>query len=198
VAIEKESHGGRFLFGFEEALGYSIGPVVRDKDGISVALVLCDLVSELKSSQQNLLDRLLEIYRVHGVHASAQHSIKLPGASGRAEIADMMTSLRGNPPEFVGSYAVVKRIDYQEKKVWVSGHLSGLEDSMPASNVLAFYLDDGTRILARPSGTEPKIKFYVESVVSIASDASLEAGESQAQTHLETIMAAFLGLVTPS
>ena len=198
AAIEKESQGGRFLFGFEEALGYSVGPVVRDKDGISVALVLCDLVAELKASNQSLLDRLLEIYRVHGVHASAQHSIKLPGASGRAEIEQMMTDLRAQPPESVGAYRVVKRIDYQEKQVWSDGTVTPSEENMPTSNVLGFYLEDGTRILARPSGTEPKIKFYFESVVSISDDDALEVGESQAQQHLDDIMRSFLGQVMPT
>lgn len=197
AAIEKEAGGGRFLFGFEEALGYSVGPVVRDKDGVSVALVLCDLVAELKASGATLLDRLLEIYRVHGVHASAQHSIKLPGASGRAEIAQMMMTLRNQPIETVGDLSVVKRIDYQEQTVWEQGSNRDYENSMPTSNVLAFYLEDGTRILARPSGTEPKIKFYFESVVSISAQESLAQGESLAQTHLKEVMQAFLACVNP-
>ena len=192
AAIEKESAGGRFLFGFEEALGYSVGPVVRDKDGVSVALVLCDLVAELKASGASLFDRLLEIYRVHGVHASAQHSIKLPGASGRAEIAQMMTTLRSQPIEAVGDLSVVKRIDYQKQTVWERGSNRDYENSMPISNVLAFYLEDGTRILARPSGTEPKIKFYFESVVAVSAQESLAQGESLAQTHLKEVMQAFL------
>lgn len=197
-AIEKEASGGRFLFGFEEALGYSVGPVVRDKDGISVALVLCDLLSELKDQDKTLLDRLLEIYRSHGVHASAQHSIKLPGASGRQQIEAMMSKMRAHAPVAVNALAVVKRIDYQEKTRWENGTDSAYEDAMPSSNVLGFYLEDGTRILARPSGTEPKIKFYFESVVHLGPSDSLQQGESMAKQHLNAIMTAFLGMVNPS
>ena len=162
-------------------------------------LRLCSVISrELKASNQSLLDRLLEIYRVHGVHASAQHSIKLPGASGRAEIEQMMTDLRAQPPELVGAYRVVKRIDYQEKQVWSDGTVTPFEESMPTSNVLGFYLEDGTRILEIHSGTYPKIKFYFESVVNISDDDALEAGESQAQQHLDDIMSSFLEQLMPT
>ena len=137
AAIEKENEGGRFLFGFEEALGYSVGPVVRDKDGISVALILCDLASALKSNGQTLLDRLREIYLVHGVYVSSQHSITLPGATGREKIAAMMEGLRTSPPTSVGRLTVETRIDYQQQSVVTQDGLRPLDVSMPVSNVLA-------------------------------------------------------------
>ena len=195
AAIEKERSGGRFLFGFEEALGYSVGPVVRDKDGISVALILVDLVSQLKGSAQTLLDRLREIYSTHGVHASSQYSVTLPGASGRAKIESMLSSLRDNPPETVGGLTVIKRIDYQLGLTTQDGQTQPLNGSMPPSNVLAFYLSDGTRILARPSGTEPKIKFYFECVVPLAAEESLTIGEDKANRQLNSVQQAFLNAV---
>ena len=192
AALEKEAHGGRFLFGFEEALGYSVGSVVRDKDGVSVAVVLCDLASELKAHDQTLLHRLKEIYLEHGVHVSAQHSIKLPGASGRVQIERMMADLRSNPPQAVGVLAVETIIDYQGKEVSRHGRTQHLPGSMPPSNVLAFYLNDGTRILARPSGTEPKIKFYFEVKVDLSPSQSLAEGEGNARVHLAAIQENFL------
>ena len=195
AAIEKEATGGRFLFGFEEALGYSVGSVVRDKDGVSVAVILCDLASELKGQNETFLHRLREIYLKHGVHFSAQHSIKLPGASGRTQIEEMMSSLRMNPPRLIGSLSVETVMDYQEKKVTRGAVTEPLSGSMPSSNVLAFYLDDGTRILARPSGTEPKIKFYFEVKVELESTQSLEEGERNARLHLASIQKDFLRLL---
>lgn len=195
AAIEKERSGGRFLFGFEEALGYSVGSVVRDKDGVSVAVVLCDLASELKAKDESLLNRLRDIYLTHGVHFSAQHSIKLPGASGRRQIEEMMSGLRSNPPVSIGPLSVETLMDYEKKQVIRAGVTQALAGSMPPSNVLAFYLDDGTRILARPSGTEPKIKFYFEVKVELESTQSLEEGEDNARLHLASIQNDFLRLL---
>ncbi len=195
AAIDKERSGGRFLFGFEEALGYSVGSVVRDKDGVSVALVLCDLASELKAKDETLLHRLRDIYLTHGVHFSAQHSIKLPGASGRTQIEEMMSGLRSNPPRLIGSLSVETMMDYQDRKVTRGPSTQPLAGSMPPSNVLAFYLNDGTRILARPSGTEPKIKFYFEVKVELKPTESLAEGEGNARLHLASIQENFLRLL---
>jgi phosphomannomutase len=152
---------GRFVLGFEEALGYSAGSVVRDKDGVSAALLLTDLAGHLAARGQTLRDRLDDLYRVHGVHVTDLHSVKLPGRSGSERIAAAMTALRSDPPTTLGGVpvAAVRDLSTREGRR-ADGTVFALD--LPASNVLAFDLADGSRVLARPSGTEPKLKFYAE------------------------------------
>lgn len=187
AAIQKESTGGRFIFGYEEALGYSIGPVVRDKDGISVALILSDLIAALKSKGQTLLDRLTELYRIHGVHMTRQKSLTLTGSAGRAQIEYVMNTLRTEQPRQFSNLNVVSCIDYQTRSMVIGDTTSPLTTSLPVSNVLEYALDEGSRILVRPSGTEPKIKFYFESVVPMSESENLSTAEANAQAQLKVV-----------
>jgi phosphomannomutase len=158
------AHDGPFVMGFEEALGYSIGEVVRDKDGISAALILLDLASNLKARNQTLWDALDRLDRKYGAHRSEQLAIKLDGQAGAAAIRGAMENLRSNPPtEIAGSEVVLLR-DLQSRVAMDCKTGASWPVPLPPSNVLEFTLSCGTRVLARPSGTEPKIKFYVEVV----------------------------------
>lgn len=154
LALEAQE-AGRFLLGFEEALGYSVGRTVRDKDGISASLIFCDLAATAKAAGQTVRDRLDDLYRRFGVFASAQHSAVRPGTEGAEEIADAMRRLRADLPAAIGSRSVTAVTDFasgeEHRQPW-----------MPNTNLVAMQLDGDARILVRPSGTEPKLKIYAD------------------------------------
>ena len=160
AALRGEEEGLAFVFGYEEALGYTVGPLVRDKDGIGAALRLAELARFLKRSGRTLLDRLDELLVAHGLSHQVQWSVVLPGAEGRARIDAAMAALRSSPPGRIGASPVVRVLDAEagEERVRGERRPSGL----PRSDVLAFQSEDGSRLTVRPSGTEPKIKFYLE------------------------------------
>ncbi|NNF05327.1 MAG: phospho-sugar mutase [Candidatus Eisenbacteria bacterium] len=188
-AIERKSEGLDFIFGFEEALGYTVSELVRDKDGVGAALVFADLMAFCKHSQKTALEYLAEIYAEFGVYLSAQKSLTLPGSSGLAKIQNMMAQLRENPPVTVGEAKVVSIADLQsgEEKNIGSGEISKL--SFPPSNVLRFRLDEGSQILARPSGTEPKIKFYVEVREDV--EGNLDKARGRAKSRMDSLLESF-------
>jgi len=158
------AHDGPFVMGFEEALGYSIGEVVRDKDGISATLILLDLASKLKESGQNLWHALDRIDRRYGAHRSQQVAIKMTGNAGARAIEGAMRSLRQDPPTELAGSELVQLRDIQSRIRMDCKTGASESVPLPPSNVLEFILADGSRVLARPSGTEPKIKLYVEVV----------------------------------
>ena len=161
-AIRGEKEGLAFVFGYEEALGYTMGSLVRDKDGIGAALRLAELARYLKTGGQTLLDRLDDLLVAHGLCHQVQWSVVLPGAEGRARIDAAMAQLRASPPGRIAASPVVRVLDAEagEERVGGERRPSGL----PPSDVLAFQSEDGARLTVRPSGTEPKIKFYLELV----------------------------------
>ncbi len=158
------AHDGPFVIGFEEALGYSVGDVVRDKDGISATLILLDLASNLKARGQTLLDAWKRMDERYGAHRSTQIAIKMEGADGAQAIQGAMKDLRENPPAELANNKVKRLRDVQTGISMDCTTGASSQIPLPKSNVLEFTLDDDSRILARPSGTEPKIKFYVEVV----------------------------------
>lgn len=185
---------GPFVLGFEEALGYSAGAVVRDKDGVSAAMLLLDLASACKARGETLLDHLADLYRRVGYAASKQVSLKLPGAAGQARIAEIMDGLRSSPPQELAGARVhtIRDVLSGEARDIATGRIRALD--LPASNVLAFDLSDGGRILARPSGTEPKVKFYFEVRATLGDGEPLAAAESRASARLTELESAFLAL----
>jgi len=156
AGLALESKGvGKFVFGFEEALGYTIGRVVRDKDGISAALVFTDLAAGLRDSGSSIVDRLAELWLRHGLWVSTQRSVVKSGADGAEQIQRAVGALGDDPPGQVGEYEVSKVVDYRvgaaERPPWLG-----------AQSLIELELGDGGRILVRPSGTEPKLKIYVD------------------------------------
>lgn len=143
------------LFGFEEALGYLVDPdKVRDKDGISAAIVFLDLVRNLKKQGKTLADYAEEFTQEFGAYVSGQISIRV---SDLSEIGKLMTALRNNPPSEIGGVKVAQAIDHTKTD--------------RQSDILVFVLEDGSRLIVRPSGTEPKIKFYLDARGTDAKDA---------------------------
>lgn len=156
AALDLEAAGeGRFLFGYEEALGYSVSRAVRDKDGISAAVVFADLAAGAKAAGETILDRLEALYRTYGLWVSTQKSVVRPGTEGLAEIAAAMHLLEERVPDELAGLKVVDSEDFR----------TGAEDRprwLGATPLVALHLEDGGRVLIRPSGTEPKLKIYVD------------------------------------
>ncbi|MDB4927581.1 MAG: phosphoglucomutase/phosphomannomutase [Myxococcaceae bacterium] len=191
TAIEAAARAGAlFLFGYEEALGYAVTPWVRDKDGVSAALLLAALASELKSQKKTLLDRLEEIYATHGLFVSAQHNVVAPGAAGQKRIADIMAAFRARPVESLGGRRVVAWTDFQAgvRRDAQGEHALGL----PPSDVLRLELDGGSRVMLRPSGTEPKIKYYFDHREPRVTGEAPEAQAARAAVNLAALRDAFL------
>ena len=150
-----------FLFGFEESYGCLIGTHARDKDGIAAVMALCEATAFYKEKGFTLWDQMMNIYKKYGYYKELTVSITKEGVSGAEEIKKMMENIRTNPPTKLGKYDVLEFRDY---KVGMVKNLKTLETkstNLPQSNVLYFDLSDNAWCCVRPSGTEPKIKFYI-------------------------------------
>jgi phosphomannomutase len=193
AAMAYEARGIDFLFGYEEALGYTVGDVVRDKDGIGTAMVFACLAAELWARGETLLDELERIHRRFGLFVSRQRSLTHIGSEGAARIAAMMTRLRTSPPEAIADHAVVARQDILEGKRYERG-ASPRPLDMPPSDVMVFELEGGHRVIARPSGTEPKIKLYFDVCEPLGPGEALSAAEARAAERLAALEKATLSL----
>jgi len=160
--IKEFEHSGEytFQFGYEESYGYLIGDFVRDKDAVQAALFGAEVAAYYKEQGKSLYDGLLEIFAKYGYYKEALQSITLKGKDGAEQIAQILVDFRSNPPKEIAGLQVVKIEDYQASKSvnFVTGNEE--EINLPTSNVLKFYLENGSWFCLRPSGTEPKIKFY--------------------------------------
>jgi phosphomannomutase len=195
-ALELEHEGYAFVFGFEEALGYCVGNVVRDKDGISAALVFAEMAAVLKARGGSVLAALDAIARQFGVFTSSQVNVVRKGASGALELRKMMDRLRASPPRAVADDAVVAVSDYQARTrtVLATGKTAPL--TLPPSNVLAFELASGSRIIARPSGTEPKAKFYFDVRQEVRAGETVEEATGRAVAEMRRLEGAFGAIAT--
>lgn len=155
AALALEADSQRYCFGYEEALGYAFGRAVRDKDGISAALAFAELAAEARASGKTVLDRLHALYRKHGLWVSAQHSVVLKGTAGAARIAQAMQRAVEAPPSELAGRAVSGVRDLQRAEpgapIWRGSALLAL-----------LTLGDRGRVFVRPSGTEPKLKMYID------------------------------------
>jgi phosphomannomutase len=182
-----EAAGQRMVIGYEEALGVMIGDAVRDKDGMSAALVLADCAAFERARGRSLLDRVDDLARRFGLHAKAQISVRYAVGDDVAAVA--LDRLRGETPREIADARVVAVTDY------AAGVRRGIDGSteqldLPASDMVGLELDDGGRVQARPSGTEPKLKFYLEIVEPV--DGDMEVIRKRAAARLEAVGAAFL------
>ena len=154
---EKEEN---YIIGGEESFGLMIGDKVRDKDAISAVALLCEMAAVEKNNGQTLFDKMKELYIQYGFYYETLISVTKKGMNGQKEIADMMAGYRANPPATINGSPVVEVLDYELQigKDLESGE--SWDMALPKSNVLQFVTEDGSKVSARPSGTEPKIKFY--------------------------------------
>ena len=161
AALIKEKEGKEnYIIGGEESFGLMIGDEVRDKDAISAVALLCEMAAYEKSKGRSLYAKMIDLYVEYGLYKENLVIITKKGMNGAKEIADMMEGYRTNPPKTIDGVAVAALLDYelQVGKNIQTGETYPI--NLPKSNVLQFLLNDGTKISARPSGTEPKIKFY--------------------------------------
>ncbi|MEL0606794.1 phospho-sugar mutase [Vibrio echinoideorum] len=158
IGMQLEDENNEFLFAYEEALGYTIGTQVRDKDGLSAIVVFAQLVEELKSQGRTVWDLLAQISFEHGVHTNAQRSIALD-----PDAPSIGSKLRAAQPKLIGDVTVSVIEDLQSSLRYVVGGDTETIN-LPSSDVLIYHLEDGSRIIVRPSGTEPKVKVYYETV----------------------------------
>ena len=172
------------VYGYEEALGYCVAPhLVRDKDGVSAALVTVELAAALRAEGRTLQDRLDDLAREHGVHATDQLSVRVAHLQ---QIADAMRRLRNTPPDRLGGLAVVRVDDLSEGS-----------DRLPPTDGLRFTLEEEARVVVRPSGTEPKLKCYLEAVTAVGED-GLAAARETAARRLEAVRGDLAGLTAPT
>ncbi|MEI0604727.1 phospho-sugar mutase [Brachyspira alvinipulli] len=176
--IEREKEG-TYLFGFEESFGYCINSNVRDKDGVSSCLMLAEVLAYCKDNNMTLADYLESIYEKYGYFYEETISITKKGADGAKAIADLMTYYRNNLPKEISGVQVETISDYEKKEVYDNTGKKIKDITLPKSNVLQYILADKTKITIRPSGTEPKIKFYFEVCVKESKDKRLAVAKEK-------------------
>lgn len=179
----RASHNTPFVFGYEEAIGYTIGELVRDKDGVSAALAVAELTMALHLQGKTLWTALDDLYAQHGVFASAQRSLALTAGA-----EPLGARLRRQPPSEIAGHAIQTFADLSSDRIQ---HADGRIEAwgLPASDVLIWWLDDDSRIIVRPSGTEPKVKCYYE-VIEQVGDGNVVAARTRADQRLQTLVAA--------
>ncbi|TBX54245.1 phospho-sugar mutase [Bacillus mycoides] len=179
----EESGQYEFQFGYEESYGYLIRPFCRDKDAVQSVLFACEVAAYYKSQGKTLYDGLLEVFKKYGFFREDLVSLTLKGKDGAEQIQKMMATFRGNPPKEVAGLTVVAVEDYKESIITTLQDGNKEEIHLPKSNVLKYQLEDGSWFCLRPSGTEPKIKFYFG-----VQDDSLQNSEQKLLTIKEDIM----------
>jgi phosphoglucomutase len=189
--IREKEASENYIIGGEESYGLMIGSKLRDKDAVSAVALLCEMAAYEKDKGKTLYEKLIDLYVQFGYYKEHLISITKKGMNGQKEIAEMMESYRENPPKTINGSPVVHLLDYELRKG--TNLLTGeeWEIELPRSNVLQFILADGSKISARPSGTEPKIKFYfsVHTTLKNAADFDSVPVRAELDTRIQGIIA---------
>ncbi len=183
----------KFICGGEESFGFMTGDFVRDKDSCGSILLACEIAAWCKANESSMFQYMIEIYKDLGMYYEGLINVVRKGRTGAEEIQQMMKDFRENPPKQIAGSSVALIKDYKEQtKTDVATNSTSVMDEIPKSNVLIFYTEDGTKVCVRPSGTEPKIKFYVSVKDQITSEqdfkdklVSLESKIDQVKTDLK-------------
>lgn len=182
--LEKKGEENCYIFGFEESYGYLAGTYVRDKDAVVASMLICEMAAYYRTKGISMIQARENLYKKYGVYVHAQHSFTFEGESGMIKMSEIMNQLRTHRPDAIDGLKVVQFDDYQESTSInaVSGETKKIE--LPKSNVLAFTLENGEKVIIRPSGTEPKIKAYYTTAAPTMEEAtamkeSLDAAFSQ-------------------
>jgi phosphoglucomutase len=180
--------GQDFIGGGEESFGYMVGDFVRDKDAVTAALLACEWYAFAKANNATAYSQLLDLYVKHGCYQEKLVSLVKKGISGAQEIKQMMAEMRAMPPQKIAGQTVMYIEDYLTG-VRTNRELDATETmEIPSSNVLIFYLEDGTKIAARPSGTEPKIKFYISVKAPLDTVANYPTVQQELNNKIEQIL----------
>jgi phosphoglucomutase len=184
ILKEENTGKGHYMFGLEESYGCLIGTYARDKDAVSASVALCEAAAYYKTKNMTLWDAMVAMYEKYGYYKDAVKSIGLKGIEGLAKIQNIMDTLRNNTPKSVGDYQVVSARDYQLDTIkdMATGQVE--PTGLPASNVLYYDMNDGAWMCVRPSGTEPKIKFYYG-----VKGTSLEDADAKSKAFGEAVQA---------
>ncbi len=177
-----------FIGGGEESFGFMVGDFVRDKDAVTSTLLACEIAAQAKAKGSSMYQELIQLYVTHGFYKERLISITKKGIEGAQEIKQMMIDFRNKPLSVINNSKVIKIEDYQSSIAL--NPISGKEApiSVPKSNVLIYYTEDGSQIALRPSGTEPKIKFYISVNTTLDSVSDFEAKEQQLETKINAII----------
>ena len=184
--IREKEGSEKFIAGGEESYGYMIGDFVRDKDAVASCLILAEMTGWARKHGKSLFDILIDIYLEFGLYMENMHPLVKKGMSGASQIDQMMQEFRKNPPKVLGGSKVIKVMDYENgRKIDDKGTIE--EFKFTKSNVLQFYTEDGSKISVRPSGTEPKIKFYFSANCSLESRDAFEETMLSLQKRLDSL-----------
>ncbi len=186
--IREKEGKENYVVGGEESFGIMIGDKVRDKDAVSAVAMICEMAAVAKENGQTLFNKLIGMYVENGLYKEDLISITKKGMNGSKEIAEMMKGYRDNPPAEIASSKVVDLYDYDEQvhKNLKEGTTKKID--LPKSNVLQFITEDGSKISARPSGTEPKIKFYFSVKMPLENAAEFEAADKKLSDKIQNII----------
>ena len=186
--IKEKEANENYIIGGEESYGLMIGDQLRDKDAVSAVALLCEMAAYEKDAGKSLFTKLLELYVKYGLFREHLISITKKGRDGQEQIAAMMDKYRNDPPQTLAGVKVVGLYDYDKKeaKDLTNGQVCSIE--LPQSNVLQFILEDGSKVSARPSGTEPKIKFYFSVQGKLDSIASFDAAYTNLGNKIDQII----------
>ncbi|MFO4721053.1 phospho-sugar mutase [Vibrio cholerae] len=183
VAMQEQTEQHQFLFAYEEALGYTIGSTVWDKDGLSALVAFAQLAAELNAQGKTVWDQLEALYRQHGLHVNAQRSIAL--APNSPPVGD---KLRATPPADIAGRKVLIVEDFKlARRTFADGKTEAI--TLPASDVLIYHLDGGARVIVRPSGTEPKLKCYYEVVTPFTAGEDFVSAQERADEQMSLLIA---------
>ncbi|WP_299224525.1 phospho-sugar mutase [uncultured Psychroserpens sp.] len=177
-----------FIGGGEESFGFMVGDFVRDKDAVTATLLACEIAAQAKANGFTVYEKLIQLYIEHGFYKERLVSLTKKGIEGAQEIKQMMIDARENPLKNVNGSKVVRIEDYQLSitKDVLSGKETPIE--IPKSNVLIYYTEDGSKIALRPSGTEPKIKFYISVNTTLDNVAEFKATEQKLESRIDAIL----------
>lgn len=186
--LEEKGEEDRYIFGFEESYGYLAGSYVRDKDAVVASMLICEMAAYYRTKGISMMQARENLYQKYGVYVHAQHSFTFEGESGMIRMQNIMEHLRTHRPEQIDNLKVIQFADY-EKQVSID-LTTGTETAitLPQSNVLSFTLEQGAKVIIRPSGTEPKIKAYY--TTTAATEAEAVAKKDELDTAFSAIMLA--------
>ena len=178
--LEAKGEEDRYIFGFEESYGYLAGSYVRDKDAVVASMLICEMAAYYRTKGISMMQARENLYQKYGVYVHAQHSFTFEGESGMIRMQNIMEHMRTNRPEQIDNLKVIQFADY-EKQVSID-LTTGTETAitLPKSNVLSFTLEQGAKVIIRPSGTEPKIKAYYTTTAATEAEAAAKKDELDA------------------
>lgn len=159
--LEEKNQENRYIFGYEESYGYLPGTYVRDKDAVVASMMICEMAAYYKTKGLSLLDKLDQIFQEFGYYLNAQKSFAFEGQSGMIAMKKLMDDLRNNPPSEFAGIKIAKILDYGTSVCYDINNGTQSEITLPKSNVILYFLEDDSKVVFRPSGTEPKVKLYL-------------------------------------